>query len=71
MVDKEVFPVYPGELAHQINMKDYDPEIRWVVVAAGFPDARRCARQRIPVGEGASLKIRVIVDEDCIFLDLD
>jgi predicted component of type VI protein secretion system len=71
VVDKEVFPVYPGDAAHQINMKDYDPEIRWVVVAAGFPDARRCARQRIPVREGASLKIRVIVDEDCIFLDLD
>lgn len=71
VVDKQVFPVYPGDAAHQINMKDYDPEIRWIVVAAGFPDARRCARQRIPVNEGATLKIRVIVDEDCIFLDLD
>jgi hypothetical protein len=71
VVDKEVFPVYPGDQAHQINKKEYDPKIRWIVVAAGFPDARPCARQQIPVSEGADLKIRVIVDEDCIFLDID
>jgi len=71
VLDKLVRPLYPGEVASPILMKDYDKEIRWVVVAAGFPEATRCARLQVPVKEDAELKIQVTVNKECISLEMD
>ncbi|MFC1573459.1 hypothetical protein ACFL6M_07675 [Candidatus Eisenbacteria bacterium] len=69
--DKEVFPIYPGGNIRQIVREKYNPSIRWVVVAAGFPEAKPCARQKIPVKEGAKLTITVTAAEECIQLEID
>ncbi len=71
IVDKEVYPIYPGEEVRRIERLEFDPEIRWVVIAAGFPDAQRCAREKVRVDEGAKLTLTVTVDEKCINLDTD
>ncbi len=71
IVHKEVFPLYPGDQAHMIDMSNYDPQIRWIVIAAGFADAKPCARTKIPVEDGAKLKIGVRVLDDCIVVTQD
>ena len=71
VVYKEVYPLHPGGAIHRIILKDYNPEIRWVVVAAGIPDNPQCARKKVPVKEGSKLKISVTVNEKCIDLKID
>jgi predicted component of type VI protein secretion system len=67
---KTVFPLYPGEKAAPILEENYNPEIRWVVIAAGFPHTRRCARLKVPVTEGAELTMKISVNEECIVLEI-
>ena len=69
VIEKEVYPLYPDGEIRQIERKPFKPEISWVVVAAGFPDAKPCARKKVQVKEGAKLTITVTVDEECINLD--
>ena len=71
VVDKEVYPLYPDDPVRKIRREKFDPQIRWVVVAAGFPDALPCARQRIRVDEDAKLTLDVSVNEDCIDVHID
>ena len=71
MVHKEVSPLYPGGQVRQFELKPYQEEIRWVVVAAGFPDAQKCALRKIQVPEGAKLTINVSVTENCVNVDID
>jgi predicted component of type VI protein secretion system len=70
VVKKEVYPLHPGGVVKRISLKGYDPLIRWVVVAAGFPEPRGCARQKVLVKEGAKLTIAATVGEECIRLQL-
>ena len=71
VVYKEVYSLHPGEPARRIVREDFEREIRWVVVAAGFPNAKPCAREKVSVKEGAKLTIAVTVDEECIDVDID
>ena len=68
---KDVFPIIPGETRAPIRREDYDPEIRWVVVAAGFPQAGRCARYQAPVKEDAELTLQVTVNDGCIDIKMN
>jgi len=70
VIDKEVFAVYPKAEAHRIDLEDFNPEISWVLVAAGFPDAMECARQKVQVKDD-KLNIAVTVGKECITLDTD
>jgi hypothetical protein len=71
VIYKEVYPLHPGGDINRIVLDDYNPEIRWVVVAAGIPDDPLCARHKVPVQEGAKLKLIVTVNEKCIDLKID
>lgn len=71
VVDKEVFAVVPGAGAHEIPRPEYNPQICFIVIAAGFPDADPCTRQKVPVKKGAELNITVTVNEKCIDLRID
>lgn len=71
VIHKEVYPLHPGGEIHRIILDDYNQDIRWVVVAAGIPDNPQCARKKVPVKEGAKLKLIVTVNEECIDLKID
>jgi hypothetical protein len=71
IIDKEVYPLYPGGPARKIELKDFDPAIRWVVIAAGLPDDPPCARKTVPVEENAELTLSVTVGEDCVVIDIE
>ena len=70
VVRKEVYPLFPGGDTRRIELKDYDPQIRWIVVAAGLPGSPACAREKIPVKEGAKLMVSVSVAEQCVLVDV-
>ena len=71
VVRKEVIPLYPGGQVRHFELKPYQEEIQWVVVAAGFPDAQECALRKIQVPKGAKLTINVSVTENCVNVDID
>jgi len=71
VVHKEIFPLYPAEEAHLIQMPKYDPAIRFIVVVAGIPDANPCARQSYTLKENAELTIYAILNEKCIDLRIE
>lgn len=70
VVAKEVYSLQPGT-AKTIRMEEYDQQIQWIVVAAGFPGDPECARKKIPVEEGSKLSLSITVHRDCITVDAD
>lgn|GEM_PF-2082218 len=70
VVRKEVYSLHPGAEIQRIALEEYNAEIRWVVVAAGFHKAEPCARQKIQVKENAKLAITATVNEKCIDLKI-
>jgi predicted component of type VI protein secretion system len=65
VVDKVVFSLPPGK-TRNIERKEYDERIRWIVVAAGFPGSPECAGKKLEVEKGAELDLIVTVYENCI-----
>lgn len=66
VVDKEVFPVYPGEAARSLAREKYDPRIGWVLLVGAFPNSEPCAREKIKVKPESELTLQVSVEEQCL-----
>ena len=65
VIDREVFPVYPGADVHTVLREKYDPRIAWVLFVA-FPKGEACSRQKLAVKKDAELTLTVSVEEQCL-----
>lgn len=70
VVMKEIQPVYPGDTVVLLK-EDPDPAITCVVIVANLPEAGSCARQKLLVKKGDSLKVRVSIEESCLTVKKD
>jgi len=68
VVDKEIFPVYPGN-QKSLFQENFDPEIRWVLVVADFPGGRECTRVKRAVPAGGKLDLTITVEANCLKAD--
>ncbi|TPW03835.1 MAG: hypothetical protein FD129_2984 [bacterium] len=69
IVMKEINPVYPDEPV-MILKEAPDASIRWIVIVANLKGGA-CARQKLPVKKGQTLKLKVTVEESCLVLKKD
>lgn len=70
VVLKEIQPVYPGDTVVLLK-EDPDPSITCIVIVANLPEAGSCARQKLTMKKGQSLKVKVSIEENCLTIKKD
>ena len=69
IVMKEINPVYPDEPV-SILKEAPDASIRWVVIVANLKGGS-CARQKVALKKGETVKLHVTVEEQCLVVKKD
>jgi hypothetical protein len=65
VLDRESFPLYPGD-SRVVAREKPDTRIGWIVVAGGYPDSPACAIQRVPVKKKSKFALSVSAEETCL-----
>ena len=64
IVMKEINPIYPDEPV--VLLKEApDASIRWVVIVANLKGGS-CARHKVPLKKGETIKLHVTVEDECL-----